>query len=154
MLVLERKNVLLQLDAPSKEEVIRALCGILEKNGHVSAEYCEDVLNRERQYPTGLPTEGVPVAIPHGMKTDAVISPAVAVATLREPVAFRNMVAPDEDLPVRVVCLIANRNPEAQLKDLRQLMSCLGSGELLCKILESAEEQEVVRLILGYREED
>ncbi len=154
MLVLESQNVILNVAAATREEVIKILVDRLGENGYVTPAYLGDVLDRENRYPTGLPTEGVPVSIPHGMTSEGVIAPAVGIAILASPVPFCCMGCETEELQVEIVFLIANKNPEAQLQDLRQLMKCFGSRKLLNSIRAAGSPDVVIDLLKNYNEDD
>jgi PTS system galactitol-specific IIA component len=133
MLTVTKENILINIKADSSGEVIRRLTDLLVKNGCVKIEYADVVISREEQYPTGIPTAGLPVAIPHGFADDCVLAPSIAVATLARPVTFRNMFDPDEELAVGIVFLIAlsSKDKNELAKDLERVMSMLSDGELL-----------------------
>ena len=46
------------------EEAIRLICGRAMENACIEPEFITAILEREKEFPTGLPT-AVPVAIPH-----------------------------------------------------------------------------------------
>ena len=53
-------------------------------------EYVEAIKQREKEYPTGLPSTDPVVAIPHA-NYEMVKKTTLAIATLNEPVLFENM---------------------------------------------------------------
>ena len=66
LLDLLRKTMILpSLEASEAEGCIRSLTKAMVEEGCASPEYAEDVIRRERTFPTGLPTEPIGVAIPH-----------------------------------------------------------------------------------------
>ena len=73
----------LDMEGESREEVIRALAGILDRSGILSdkEQYLADVFEREKMGSTAI---GFDVAIPHG-KSRGVKEPAVAFARLTRP---------------------------------------------------------------------
>ena len=83
-------TVIERLEAETWEEVLTKTAEYLQERGYVSSGYREMLVNRERNFPTGLPTEPFHVAIPH---TDpkCVIKPCVLICRLAHPVAFRDM---------------------------------------------------------------
>jgi PTS system galactitol-specific IIA component len=136
MLAVTKENVLINVEADSSGEVIRLLTDLLVKSGCVKGEYADVVISREEQYPTGIPTAGLPVAIPHGFADDCVLEPSVGAATLARPVMFRNMFNPDEELAVGMVFLIAlsSKDKNEQAKDLERVMSILPDADLLSRL--------------------
>lgn len=77
-------------EAKNREGLLRDLAGILIKKGYVKDSYGDEILTREKLFPTGLATQGVKVAIPH---TDAkyVNVPAILIAKLKHPIVFKAM---------------------------------------------------------------
>jgi PTS system galactitol-specific IIA component len=90
----------------SAEAALRALAASLAEGGAVRDGFGDALVAREIASPTGLPLAGGAVALPHADPTE-VLRPAVAVATLVEPVAFRQMGSPEVSLPVAVVIALA-----------------------------------------------
>jgi PTS system galactitol-specific IIA component len=158
MLAVRPENILLKLDAADKREVIYSLVERLAQNGCVAMEYADDVYAREERYPTGLPTEGIRVAIPHGFSADCVKNPGVGMATLTHPVSFFNMADREEELPVSLVFLLANTDADEQVEDLRKLMGILSDGEALMRLMETSDPDEaagiVAELIRAVEEEE
>ena len=131
MIVLDENNILLDVIARSDEAVIRMAADCLQKNGYTGTQYSEDVLEREKSYPTGLPTDDVITALPHANSAD-VRRTGVCVVRLASPVAFGNMADSDEMLPVELVFMLANASgAEAHLEDLQELMGCFSRVGLL-----------------------
>ncbi|PWH17411.1 MAG: PTS sugar transporter subunit IIA [Anaerolineae bacterium] len=119
------------MDAETSEEVIRNLAGKLMYAGYVRGSFAEGVLTRERAQPTGLPLDGkYNAAIPH-TDVDHVIKPGIAMATLARPVMFRNMVNPEEQVPVQLVFLLALDQPKSQIEMLQQVSHVLQNPELV-----------------------
>lgn len=97
---------LVGLEATTAEDVIRALSARLLEKGHVKPSFEKAALSREKRSPTGLPFPGVAVALPHA-EPEHVASPAIAIATLKNPVPFRQMGSPATKLSVSLVVMPA-----------------------------------------------
>ena len=154
MLTVTEENVLVNLEASTKEEVIRILVDLLVKNGSVKPEYYDILISREEEYPTGLPTEGVHVAIPHGCSEGTVSKPAIAVATLRQKVTFRNMASKEEELSVGIVFLLALVSEHELAEDLSRVMSIFSRGDMLARLYASKNKREAVDIISASFEEE
>ncbi|GAB4493125.1 MAG: PTS sugar transporter subunit IIA [Anaerolineales bacterium] len=125
------------MDAENSEEVIRNLAGKLMYAGYVRSSFVEGVLKREHSQPTGLPLNGkYNAAIPH-TDVDHVIKPGIAMATLSHPVTFRNMVIPDNEVPVQLVFLLALDQPKSQIEMLQQVSQVLQKSELVEHLMKS-----------------
>jgi len=130
ILVIDSSLILLQHEARDANEVIRALSDRLHSYGAVEAGYAQATIDRERSHPTGLPTKPFGIAFPHA-DAEGVLRSSLAVATLRETVAFHNMADPEEILAVEIVFLLANKDPEEQVQALRRLATVFGQHEKL-----------------------
>lgn len=154
MLEFDSRIVLMDCRAQCREEVIGALVCAMEQAGYVTAAYTANVLTRESRYPTGLPTQGVRVAIPHGMNADGILRQGIGIAKLLAPVKFINMADANEELDVELVFLLANREADAQVEDLRALMECFSQEELLLGLKEATDAAELICLLRGACEQN
>ena len=147
MLEVKAENILIKLEADSKEEVIRVMVDLLVNNGYVKPEYYDILIAREEQYPTGLPTEGIQVAIPHGISEGSVIKPAVALATLAKKIKFRNMANKDEELSVGLVFLFGLPGEHELAEELNKVMSIFSEGELLSRVYSSKSKDQIMEIM-------
>ena len=147
MIETDKSLVRLGLRAKDSEAVIRSLCAMLEAQGKIGPDYCQAVLEREKLYPTGLPSEGAIAAIPHAFSAD-VRETAMAVAILAEPVPFRNISDYDEELPVEVVFLLANgTDADGHMDTLQELMACISRPQMLRDICKAQCPEDVVEIL-------
>lgn len=126
--------VLTPVHARSSSEVIEQLGQSLRQAGCVTGSFEADVLAREAEHPTGLPTQPVGVAIPHA-KPRGVLRSAIAVGILADPVEFRVMGAPDEAVAVRIVFLMALKESDRHLNILSALTSMLQDPDQIDQLL-------------------
>jgi len=135
------------VDPPTADRVITLLCERLVAKGYVEPSYCQAVLERERRFPTGLPTLPYHTAIPHA-DADGVKRTGVAIAILEQPIPFRAMDDPDKYLDIRVVLLIAVADPARQISMLQWVCTALQNQDVV-EALASAQKPEVVLAILN-----
>jgi PTS system galactitol-specific IIA component len=133
-------------DPPSAEGIITILCERLVEEGYVDSSYCQAVLDRERQFPTGLPSLPYATAIPHA-DADGVKKTGIAVAILNYPVPFRAMDSPEEHLDVRVILLLAVADPSRQVPMLQWVCTLLQDQEVV-KALASVKSPREAMTIL------
>ncbi len=142
MLEIDVALIAVDVSAPDAESVIRLLTDKLHKHGAVEAGYGAATLEREQKHPTGLPTKPFCIAFPHA-DADGVNRSALAFASLREPVSFRNMADPDEELSVGLVFLLANNSPEEQVQALRNLSIVFSQPEKLVAVRALSSPSEI-----------
>lgn len=145
--LLRPEHVLTDLHASKPKEVIRKLTRPLIRTGHVTPAFATDVWNREQEFPTGLPTEPLAIAIPHA-DPDHVNQSAVSIGILRSPVPFRQM-GTDSSVVLRVhiVFLLAIKEREKQVEMIQQLVTVIQDQSLLEGLVAARDAQEVVDLI-------
>ncbi len=134
MLALLPGCALPQLEADSAEEVLTLLAGAAVAAGHGHPSLVAAVVERERNYPTGLPTP-IPSAIPH---TDPVhvVHSGLGVATLAEPVEFGQMATAGVVVPVRFVVMLFVTEPAEQVGALQQVLARLADADGVQRLLD------------------
>ena len=136
--------VLLDIPADDWRDSIRKACQPLIGGGFVKAGYPEDVIARERQWATGLPTMPVGVAIPHALTPDNVIEAQIAACRLASPVKFSQSggTETDEDIDVLIVFILALKDPQKQLHLLQKLMIAISDETTLTALLQASAPSE------------
>jgi PTS system galactitol-specific IIA component len=141
--LLEPSAVRLHTSARDAAQVIGELGGLLEAAGSVRSTFIQAALDRERQLPTGLPLEGkYNAAIPH-TDIEHVIRPALALATLTDPVIFQNMIQPEEGVPVQIVFVMALEQPKSQVEMLQEIAGVLQDSQRIELLMQAASFEQV-----------
>jgi PTS system galactitol-specific IIA component len=133
-------------DTPNAESAITILCERLVEEGYVDSSYCQAVLDRERQFPTGLPSLPYATAIPHA-DANGVKRTGIAVAILHYPVPFRAMDSPEKHLDVRVILLLAVAEPSKQVSMLQWVCNLVQDQDVV-KTLASVKSPREAMIIL------
>ena len=140
---------LARLEASTSDDAIRALAQALLRAGHVKPSFEAAAIARERRSPTGLPFPGHAVALPHA-EPEHVASPAIAIASLRAPVKFREMGSPATQLGVSLVVMPAFSAKEQAAASLSRLIELLQDAALR-DALASASSTEALAALLAQR---
>lgn len=114
-------------DRDQKEEVIGEVSSRLQDMGLVKDKFLENVLLREKDYPTGIDLSVVDpelpnIAIPHTEAEFVNVRRVIPVHLNRE-IEFRNMINPEQELKVSFLFMILNDDPEGQSNILAQIMN-------------------------------
>ncbi len=146
--MLDKDLIITQLSFASAEEAIRFGGKLLFERGYVKECYIESVLERERIFPTGLPTEPVSIAIPH-TNSDCVIKSSMCMMVLDEPLKFSQM--GDADIPVmaKIIIMLAVSSAEGHLEFLSNLLTILSEKTLLERISHAHSKDEIYELMLA-----
>ena len=127
-------------------DAVRRVGALLVAAGAATPAYVEAAVERETEQPTGLPAP-VPFALAH---TDAegALRLAAAVGVFDRAVSFRRMDDPDQELPVRVVAVLAVPTRHLQAEVLSGLLRRLADPELARALL-AAPGPEAAALLRG-----
>ncbi|MGO0907609.1 PTS sugar transporter subunit IIA [Clostridioides difficile] len=139
MRIISSNLIFKDIEVSSNEDALKFLGQRLFDEQYVKESYIEAVIAREKKYATGLPTGIYGVAIPH---TDIVHvnEPGIAVGILNEPVKFIMMGTDDTEIDVKVIFMLAVKEPQEQLQLLERLMTILQDENMLNNIIDLSEE--------------
>lgn len=144
---LSESLIWLGLDAPTNEEVLTRMGARLTEQGFGRASYPQALVEREREFPTGLNIDGVGVAIPH-TTVEHVERAAISIATLAHPVSFEEMGMPEgETVDVSLVFMLCVTDPAAHLAELQRIIAILQDKAVLQKVLQAGSAQDVIQTI-------
>ncbi len=139
--ILSPQAVCLGVSAGSSDEVIALLGERLRQLGKVRDSYVQALITRESTMPTGLPLGLINVAVPHA-DPEHVVAPAIALATLKEPVPFGSMDDPDEKIPVQVVIALALTDKNAQIEMLQAVAGFIQNPGALAALTTAITPEE------------
>lgn len=140
--LLTPSRIRVPLQASSKEGVLRELVELLlAGDGDQAEEVLGAILERERQFPTGI---GYGVAVPHG-RTPALSSLALVAGTTAAPVAYETI----DGEPVRLFFLLAG--PEslagAHVKALSRISRLVRREPVRARLLRARTPEEFYRTL-------
>lgn len=141
--------ILLNQTFTTPAEVISKLAGLAKSQGLVEDIFARKIQEREVEYPTGLPMP-IPLAIPH--ISDGCNEPFVSIATLAEPVNFKNMDRSGDDVPVQIVFLFGIIDPKNQLAVLRKFAKAFSDKAAVGKLLAAESGAELLKELDGILE--
>lgn len=145
-LYFDESVILLDLESDSKEDVLSQMSQNLIDKKLVKESFTGAIIAREGEFATGLPTGGVPVAIPH-TDVEHVNQKTISVGILKDPVDFFVMGDDSETTPVKVVFMLAMEEANSQLSLLQKLMQVFQDQELLKKLVTSSDKTALKQLL-------
>lgn len=134
-----------------RDRILNEMGNILIREGYVKDTYVKALIQREKQFPTGLDIYGIGVAIPH---TDSchVNKAGTAIAILKKPVIFHHMEDESIMVKVRVIFMLAVIKPEAHLERLNSILKIIQDVGVLEQLLSAAERKDVIQIIKAKEE--
>lgn len=137
------------LKAKTNMEVIETMATTLYEKGFVKEKFIESIMKREEDFPTGIPSDGIKIALPHS-DYKFVKRSAISVASLEVPIEFNSMEEPSKALPVRVVIMLALDKPNGHLEMLSKLTLLMKDRKKLTMIAEAKSKNEIYEIIYPY----
>ncbi|NOU83327.1 PTS sugar transporter subunit IIA [Paenibacillus sp. LMG 31459] len=150
--MMDEAFILIGVEGESKEDILTRMAENLVKLGVVKESYIAAVIEREQAYPTGLPTGGCSVAIPH-TDIEHVNRKAISIGVLKQPVRFGIMGEEEETTPVELVFMLAMDQKHSQLKLLTRLMQVIQDQSMLralSKETSPASIKELMNTVLQF----
>lgn len=143
---LKESLIFTNLEAKTYEDVMRAVGQKVTAEGFAKESYVDALINREKDFPTGLDIDGFGVAIPH---TDVshVNKAATAIAILKNPVTFVQMGTDDDYVDAKVVFVLAVDDPKGHLEQLQRIISIIQDKDVLEKLTQVNEASEIINVI-------
>ncbi|MBY4797576.1 PTS sugar transporter subunit IIA [Collinsella sp. AGMB00827] len=133
-------------DEIQAEEVEERLANMLLERGLVKDSFLPALLDRERNFPTGLEVpDGICAAVPH-CDPEHVERGAICLGVLKHPVVWRKMDDPTATCPVSLVVMLALPEAHAHLGMLQRVIGLIQDQELVKQIVVSEHTSEVFRL--------
>lgn len=128
-----RQDLIFISDLQTQEEVFTYIGDILRQKGLVKKGFTESILDREKNYPTGLDLSPVAddmpnVAIPH-TEAEYCNDKAVVFTKLNRELTFRNMIDPEKELKVQYLFFIINNEKTNQTNILSELIEFMTNRE-------------------------
>lgn len=151
MKLLDENLIVMDADVETAEDCIRLAGKLFQNEGYVNEGYADAVAAREKEYPTGLPGDGISIAIPH-TNNKYVNSPCVGVVIPKKPVEFGIMGTKDDKASVEVIFPLVIKDSKMQLVMLQEIMKIIQDGELLCKIRDARDKKEVISYLVRLEE--
>jgi PTS system galactitol-specific IIA component len=137
------------LEFSNREEALKFLSSQLRERGYVKEEYQQAILEREKEYPTGLPSVGIKIAIPHADHT-LVNTATLAVGVLKNPVEFMCMDDPDKGLDVSIIVMLALNEPHGHIEMLQRVVKIIKAPQVLKAVVDSKSSEQVMNNLKPY----
>ncbi|WP_170006654.1 PTS sugar transporter subunit IIA [Bacillus fonticola] len=138
--------ILLDIECTAKEEVLTEMSRNLVDKDLVKESFINAIIKREGEFPTGLPTAGVSVAIPH-TDSEHVNKKTISIGVLKEAVDFGVMGDDSETTPVKIVFMLAMDETHSQLTLLQRLMGVFQNENILNYLVSENDKTTIKQLL-------
>lgn len=142
-----KKIILLDEDADDASQAIEKVVERLELKKVVTSDFLKAVLEREKEYPTGLQLENnLGVAIPH-TDPDKVLQNQIGIIRLNNSVKFRQMGSATDIVDVRIIFVLCLKEAHEQLDMLQTLMGMFADKDILEQLMHIQNGDTIVDLL-------
>lgn len=150
LLEIDQKLLFPRLKASGWEEALDRITEKMIACGYVRTSFQEAVKQREREYPTGLKVKsGIGAAIPHA-DPEHVLCPVTAVASMMEPVLFKDMEG--EETAVSLIFVQAIRNPSEHIDAMGEIIMLLRDADTVEALLQASGPEKMLKAIESFEE--
>lgn len=138
--MIDKNYIYLDKEYASQKDMFDHMSDILIANNLVTPEYKNAILERESEYPTGLPNQ---VAIPH-LSSEYSLTNKIVYVRLNKPVEFVEMGTDDEFVDVKHLFFIILNEGERHIHLLSSIITMINNEDNI-KALELMETIEEVK---------
>lgn len=118
----------------------------LLKKGYVKESFKDAIIEREANYPTGLPLEKITIAIPH-TDTEHIEKPFVYINRLKEEINFNQMGNEEEVIQVKDVWVLGIKDGSKQVDLLSFIMEIFNDKEFINEYRNVKDAGELIDLL-------
>lgn len=137
----DQEIILFNQSVADQDSALKLIASEFLKKKLVTDYFVKAILDREKNYPTGLDVNGSGVAIPH-TDSDKVIVPQLGFMSLARPVVFREMGSNSGKVEVDMIFMLGLKSADDQLGMLQKLVT-LFQNESLVKQLKSCRQKRL-----------
>lgn len=139
--IIMRELAEIDLDVDNYEQVFDIMGARFLERGYVNEKYLPTIKEREAEYPTALPVDPYPIAIPHTM-AKAIIKPFIAPVRLLHTVPWGDMSDPENRFDVKLVVMLGFKDPGEHIELLQILMHNFQKPEWVNPLFEAETVDE------------
>lgn len=134
------KTTFTDFEVKNREEALSILAEELLNEDKVYSQFLQNLLEREKAAPTGLSIYEYGIAIPH-TEPQYVKEDSVAIAVLKDPIPFYDMVSKSESIPVNIIFLLALTESNKHLNILSKIMDLINKPGAIEKLIDMNKEE-------------
>ncbi|EOH95609.1 hypothetical protein UAW_01958 [Enterococcus haemoperoxidus ATCC BAA-382] len=141
----------LDVEVRNEEELFELVAKRLQAAGYVKNGYLEGIKSREKNFPTGLITEYLNIALPHS-DTEYIERPFIYVARTTKPIKVKQM-GDNQEMEVRDLFFLGIKEPSKQVGLLQELMVLFQNEAFVSTLNATTENEELFNLFMKQWEE-
>lgn len=121
--MLHKETIFLDVDADNSDQLFEQVGARLKKIGYVKDSYVDALKKREKEFPTGLVTKFLPIALPH-VDPENINKPFIAAVKNSKPIHMLQM-GSNEDMQAQYFFFLGITDSSHQVVLLQKFMQLL-----------------------------
>ncbi|WP_136192625.1 PTS sugar transporter subunit IIA [Actinomyces procaprae] len=146
--LLKRDLVRLDWEVRDRDDFFDRISAELLHGGYIRGSFRDALADRERKYPTALPTMPEAVAIPHS-DVEHIIKPFIASVRLARPIDWREMGNDDVVHPVRFIFVLGFVQEDRHVEVLQVLLQAFQDPAFMEQMDRARTPDEYYRVLSG-----
>ena len=134
------------LDVKNTQEFFEYMSNKALKLGYVTENFLPAIIEREKNYPTALPVEPYPVAIPHSDPVN-ILEQFIAPVMLKNPIDWCEMANNDSILKVKIVFLLGFKREDGHVELLQVLLENFQDQTIMESLLNAKTKEEYLEIV-------
>lgn len=143
---LDERLIFFNRTESSWEGLLKMVGEAFVESGAAKSGYPQALVDREKDFPTGLDAGVFGIAIPH-TESSWVCRNTLGILVLKEAVGFIKMGTEKETIPVMLIFILAVKPGSDHIKRLKRIMAILQDQMLLKRISGSKNKKEIIEMI-------
>ncbi|MDQ0360761.1 PTS sugar transporter subunit IIA [Breznakia pachnodae] len=148
--MIHKELIQLDMDVVDADDFFSKLCNKLVELGYVNESFYDAITKREKEFPTGLPTQPYAVAIPHA-DPQYIIKPFIAATRLKNAIKWCEMATSDVWHDVKFIFMLGFKRENGHVELLQILVENFQDEKLMNKLLDATTEEEYMKIILSMK---
>lgn len=140
----DQQLISLEVDGESEEKVFEKVAAHLQALGFVNEGYLKGITTREKQFPTGLITQHLNIALPHS-DPEYIEKPFVYIARLKNEVKVKQM-GDSQEMGVKNLFFLGIKDPKGQVGLLQAFMELFMKEEFVTAFMQEEDKMKIYQL--------
>ena len=140
--------VSINVEVDSEEQLFSYVAKKLKEGRYVKDSYLEGITKREEEFPTGLITKNLNIALPHS-DPEHIREPFIYVVRINNNVTVKQM-GDNQEMKVKDFFFLGIKEPSGQVGVLQSLMNLFMNDDFVKEYIEAQSQEEIFNTIKKY----
>lgn len=140
--------VSINVEVDSEEQLFSYVAKKLKEGRYVKESYFEGITKREEEFPTGLITKKLNIALPHS-DPEHIIEPFIYIVRINDDVTVKQM-GDNQEMKVKDFFFLGIKEPSGQVGVLQSLMNLFMNDDFVKEYIQAQSQEEIFITIKKY----